>query len=74
MSGIHNLGSFGHVPYMSEDLAKQARLADIKSKPARLAYLMAVGKNAKKPKVKEGIHEARGALKWIASILEEEEK
>jgi len=72
MVDIHGLGAFGITPYMSEDLLKQARLANIKTRAGKVAYLLSLGENAKKPQIKEGIHEARGALKWIAELLEEE--
>lgn len=74
MIDIHGLGSFGIVPYMSEDLLKQVKYADIKTRAGKIAYLTTVGEKALKPQIKEGVHPARGALKWIASLLEEEEK
>jgi hypothetical protein len=72
MADIHGLGAFGITPYLSEDQIKQARLANIKTRAGKVAYLLAMGGNCKKPQVKEGVHEARGALKWIAAVLEEE--
>jgi len=74
MVDVHGIGSFGIVPYMSDDLLKQVKLANIKSRAGKVAYLLTLGKEAKKPQIKEGVHEARGALKWIASILDEEEE
>lgn len=74
MKEIHGLGAFGIAPYMSEDLLKQIKYANIKTRAGKVAYLMALGKKAEKPKIKEGINDAKGALKWIASILEEENK
>lgn len=72
MIEIHGLGAFGIAPYLSDDLLKQTRLANIKTRAGKIAYIMSLGENAKKPQVKEGVYEARGALKWIAEILEEE--
>ncbi len=72
MVDIHGLGAFGITPYLSEDLLKQAQLANIKTRAGKVAYVLSLGKEAKKPQVKEGVHEARGALKWIAELLEEE--
>ena len=72
MVDIHGLGAFGIAPYLSEDQIKQARLANIKTRAGKIAYLLALGANAKKPQVKEGVYEARGALKWIAELLEED--
>jgi hypothetical protein len=72
MKDIHGLGSFGITPYLSEDLLKQTRLANIKTRAGKVAYLLSMGNNAKKPQVKEGVYEARGALKWIKEVCNEE--
>lgn len=72
MKDIHGLGAFGIVPHLSEDALKQARLANIKTRAGKIAYLTAAGKKTGQPSVKEGIQPAKGALKWIAQILEEE--
>ena len=72
MREIHGLGAFGISPYLSEDVLKQTRLANIKTRAGKVAYLLAMGENAKKPQVKEGVYEARGALKWIAELLEDD--
>lgn len=74
MREINSLGAFGFYPFMSEDLLKQSRLANISTRAGKLAYLMAAGEKNKKPEIKEGIQEARGALKWIANVLEKEEE
>ena len=74
MKDIHGIGAYGFLPYLSEDLVKQAKYAAIKSKAAKVAYLMTMGKDAKKPQVKEGVYEARGALKWISDQLDKEEQ
>ncbi len=74
MKEIHSLGAFGLIPYLSEDLMKQLKYANIKSRAGKIAYLLMLGEKARKPRIKEGIYEARGALKWIASILEEGKK
>jgi hypothetical protein len=71
MKDIHALGAFGTVPFLSEDVLKQARLANIRTRAGKIAYLLSLGKKAKKPQIKEGVHEARGALKWIAEITKE---
>ena len=72
MREIHGLGAFGIAPYLSEDVLKQTRLANIKTRAGKVAYLLALGAKAKKPQVKEGIYEACGALKWIAELLEDD--
>lgn len=74
MVDVHGIGSYGIVPYLSEDLLKQVKFANIKTRAGKVAYLLTLGKEAKKPQIKEGVHEARGALKWISSILEEGEE
>ncbi|MDD4178570.1 MAG: hypothetical protein PHH14_00760 [Candidatus Margulisbacteria bacterium] len=73
MKDIHGVGAFGYLPYLSEDLIKQTRLANIKTRAGKIAYIMSLGENAKKPQVKEGIYEARGALKWIKEEMDNEE-
>ncbi|MBU0671405.1 MAG: hypothetical protein KJ732_00085 [Candidatus Margulisbacteria bacterium] len=72
MIDVHGIGAFGIVPFLSDDLLKQSKLANIKTRAGKVAYLLTLGEKAKKPKVKEGVHEARGALKWISEILKEE--
>jgi hypothetical protein len=74
MKEIYGLGAFGFVPYLSEDLFKQAKYANIKTRAAKIAYILTLGEKAPKPQINEGVHEARGALKWILDLLEEEEK
>jgi len=74
MINIHGLGAFGIVPFLSDDVLKQAKLGKIKTKAGKVAYLLSLGEKARAPQVKEGIHEARGALKWIAEILKEGEQ
>lgn len=74
MKDIHGLGAFGIMPYLNEDLLKQIKYADIKTRAGKIAYLMSLGRNAKKPEIKEGVHEARGALKWIADVMQKEEE
>lgn len=66
---IHSIGSFGTIPFLNEDLLKQMR--NIKSRTGKIAYLLSMGENARAPQVKEGVHDARGALKWISEVLKE---
>ena len=74
MIEIHGLGAFGILPFLSDDVLKQAKLANIKTKAGRAAYLASLKGKTQKPHIKEGIHEAAGAIKWIAGILKEDEK
>lgn len=74
MKEVSGLGSYGIVPFMSEDLLRQLKYVNIKTRAGKIAYLMTLGEKASKPSVTKGVYEARGALKWIAKILEEEEK
>jgi hypothetical protein len=71
MMDVHGIGAYGIVPFLSEDLLKQVKFANIKTRAGKVAYLLTMGDKAKKPVVREGVEDARGALKWIASILEE---
>lgn len=73
MIDVSGIGAYGIVPFLSEDLLKQSKYANIKTKAGKVAYLMTLGDKAKKPQVKEGIEEARGALKWIREVLHEED-
>ena len=72
MKDVSGLGAFGIIPYMSEDMLKQMKFANIKTRAGKIAYLTSLGKDAKRPEVKEGVYEARGALKWISEVIEEE--
>lgn len=73
MADIHGIGAFGINPYLSDDLLREIKkFANIKAQAGKVAYLLSLGKNAKKPQIKEGVHDARGALKWISSIIQEE--
>ncbi len=74
MKDVSGLGAFGIIPYLSEDLLKQMKFANIKTRAGKIAYLTSLGKDAKKPEIKEGVHEARGALKWISEVLKEDKK
>lgn len=74
MIEIHSLGAFGIVPFLTEDVLRQAKLANISTRAGKVAYLMSLGEKAKKAEIEEGIAPARGALKWIAKALDEEEK
>jgi len=74
MKDIHGLGAYGIVPFLSEDLLKQIKYSNIKTRAGKIAYLTALGDKAKKPEVHEGVYEARGALKWINEIISQEEK
>lgn len=74
MIDVHGIGAFGIVPFLSEDVLKQVKLANIKTRAGKIAYLMTLGEKAKKPQVKEGVHDAEGALKWIVEALKEREK
>lgn len=73
MAEVHGLGAYGIVPYLSEDLLKQLKYANIKTRAGKIAYLLTLGEKAKKPQIEEGIHKAKGALKWLANLLEKEE-
>ena len=73
MINIHGLGAYGIVPFLSDDVLKQARLANITTAAGKLAYYMIAKDKKQKPVIQDGVEEARGALKWIAEIVFEKE-
>jgi hypothetical protein len=72
MIDIRSLGAFGIHPFLTEEVLKQKRLEEIKTTAGKMAYILAMGKKPGKPRLEKGVKEARGALKWIAEILEED--
>ena len=74
MKELHGLSGFGLPHSLSDDMLKQTRLANIRTRAGKMAYLLSLGKKAKKPQIKEGVYEARGALKWIEEILKDGEE
>jgi hypothetical protein len=69
MIDVHGFGAYGIFPFLSDDVIKQAKLANIKTRAGKLAYLLSLKGKAKKPVIKDGIRDAQGALKWIAEEL-----
>ena len=74
MIDVHGIGAYGIVPFLSEDVLKQAKFANIKTRAGKIAYLMTLGEKAKKPQIREGVHDAQGALKWIEEILKKKKE
>lgn len=74
MEGSGRISNFGAHPIPSEDLLKQIRLNNIKTKAGRLAYLLLLGENAALGGIHDGIKKAEGALKHVARVLEERAK
>jgi len=75
MVDIHGLGAFGITPFLSEDLIKQVKYAQIKTRAGKMAYILSCSDKGKKPpQIKEGIHDARGALKWLGQEIEKLEE
>lgn len=72
MIEINALGAFGIHPFLTEEVLKQKRLEEIKTSAGRIAYILAAGKKGGKPVIEPGVRAARGALKWISEILEED--
>jgi len=66
------IGAYGIYPFLSEDLIKQSKYSQIKTKAGRIAYILSLGEKAPKPRIEDGVDEAKGALKWIKKYLEEE--
>ena len=71
MSDVSGLGAYGIYPFLSDDVIKQAKFGRIPNKAGKLAYIMSLGDKAQKPRVEDGVEEARGALKWIKKFAEE---
>lgn len=69
MIDMTGVGAYGYLPYLSDDLIKQTKYNDIRTRAGKVAYLLTLGKDAKKPQVKEGVYDARGALKWLKEEL-----
>jgi len=74
MPDFFGLGAFGIHPFMSDDVFKQVKYAQIKTKAGKIAYILTLGEKATKPKIEEGVTaEAKGAIKWIKKMLDEKE-
>ncbi len=71
MLRAEGISAFGIRPIPSEDLLKQIRLANIKTRAGRVAYLMVLGEDATLGRIVVGISKADGALKWISKVLQE---
>jgi len=71
MHDVHSLGAYGIHPFMSDDVFKQAKYANIKTKAGKIAYILSLGKKAPKPHIEDGVEPAHGALKWIGRVLDE---
>jgi hypothetical protein len=69
MIDMTGVGAYGYLPYLSDDLIKQTKYNDIRTRAGKVAYLLTLGKDAKKPQIKEGVYDARGALKWLKEEL-----
>jgi hypothetical protein len=74
LSPTDGISGFGLHPVPNEDLLKQIRLGNIKTRAGRVAYLVLLGKNADVGRVANGVREASGALKWISKVLRERTK
>jgi len=73
MPNFFGVGAYGIVPFLSEDLIKQAKYSSIKTKAGRIAYLMSLGEKASKPSIEEGVEKAKSALKHISNALLKDE-
>ncbi len=70
MIEIKGVGPGG--PVFSED-AERERLKEIKTRLGRVAFLAAMGKDARVSKVYHGVDRAEGALKWIEEVFGREQ-
>jgi hypothetical protein len=71
MSEVSGPRGFGIHPIPSEDLLKQIKLNQIKTKAGKVAYLVLHGEKAALGGIANGIGRAEGAIKWITRVLEE---
>jgi len=69
-----NIGAYGIYPFMSEDIFKQAKYMNIKTRAGKIAYVMSLGDRAQRATIEAGVDGARGALKWIKGFLEEDKE
>jgi len=58
-------------PIFPEDVERE-RLKEIKTRLGKVAFLTALGRDARVSKVSPGIVRAEGALKWIEEVFEQE--
>ena len=66
MVDISGIGPGG--PIMPEDLERE-RLKEIKTRLGKIAFMTALGKDARVSIVSHGITRSEGALKWIEGIF-----
>jgi hypothetical protein len=71
MSEVGGIGAYGIYPFLSEDLIKQTKFSQIKTKAGRIAYIASLGEKAPKPIIEDGVDGAKGALKRIKRFMEE---
>jgi hypothetical protein len=71
MSEITGPRGFGIHSLPSEDLLKQIKLNQIKTKAGKIAYLVLHGEKAALGSIMNGVTKALGAIKWIDRVLEE---
>lgn len=69
MIEIHGVGPGG--PIFPEDVERE-RLKEIKTRLGKVAFLTALGRDARVSRVTQGIARAEGALKWIEEVFEQE--
>jgi hypothetical protein len=55
-------------PIYPEDIERE-RLKEIKTRLGKIAFLTALGKDARVSRVSPGITKAEGALKWIEEVF-----
>jgi hypothetical protein len=70
MIEVKGVGAGG--PIFAEDVERE-RLKEIKTRLGRVAFLTALGKDARVSKVHHGISRAEGALKWVEEVFGREQ-
>lgn len=59
-------------PIYSDEVEKD-RLKDIKSRAGKIAFIRAMGEEARVSSVHQGISRSEGALKWIEEVFSKEQ-
>jgi hypothetical protein len=66
---IKGIGPGG--PILPEDIERE-RLKEIKTRLGKVAFIMALGKDAHVSRISPGITRAEGAIKWIEETFKQE--
>ena len=74
MAEISGFKGPGMVPHLSEDQIKQNKYSEIKAEAGKAAFVKLDTSKQGKPRIRKGVYDARGALKFVEQILKEGEQ